>query len=194
MINENSTPANMPGEDEFLTSLRIDQSYVGGAAGVRKVLLTVPVRKPLKDEFFRVHPQHFLECYAVELKAERETYFVTPALAPLLAEFIEPVRLRYCVSRQGVAFLWPVKLPKDDRRAESWRTSAAEAATLAETKWVRIAADMHLGAYQPFVAVADLGEPKWPSESWTDVVKIGLRDRRIDSEDHAVIRQLLGQI
>ena len=59
---------------------------------------------------------------------------------------------------------------------------------------MRIAADMHLGAYQPFVAVADLGDPKWPSESWTDVVKIALRDRRIDSEDHAVIRQLLGQI
>ena len=51
MINENSTPTNTPGEDEFLTSLRIDQSYVGGAAGVRKVLLTVPVRKPVRTNF-----------------------------------------------------------------------------------------------------------------------------------------------
>ena len=194
MTNENSTPPNAPDEDPVLASLRIDQSYTASSVGVRKVLLTVPVRKPTKDEFFRVHPDHFLECYAVELKAERETYFLAPAVAPVLPEFVEPVRLRYCVSRQGVAFLWPVKLPKDDRRADSWRTSAAEAATLAETKWVRIAADMHLGAYQPFEAVADLGDPKWPNESWTEVVKIALRDRRIDSEDHAVIRQLLGQI
>jgi hypothetical protein len=59
---------------------------------------------------------------------------------------------------------------------------------------VRIAADMHLGAYQPFEAVADLGDPKWPSESWIEVVKIALRDRRIDSEDHAVVRQLHGRI
>jgi hypothetical protein len=180
-------------EDDFLASLRIDQSYVGAAVGVRKVLLTVPVRKPMRDEFFRVHPEHFIDVYAVELKAERETYFLAPAVAPVVAEFAEPVRLRFCVSRQGVAFLWPVKLPRDDRRTDTWRASAAEAASLAESRWVRIAADMHLGAYQPFEAVADLGDAKWPVESWPEVVRIALRDRRIDSEDHAVIRQLLGQ-
>jgi hypothetical protein len=195
MTSENSTPPPAPDDDDpFVSSLRIDQSYTGAAIGVRKVLLTVPVRRPNKHEFFRVHPIHFLDCYAVELKAERETYFLAPDLAQALSEFVEPVRVRYCVSRQGVPSLWPVKLPKDDRRADSWRTSAAEAAALAETKWVRIAADMHLGAYQPFVASADLGEPKWPAETWPEVVKIALRDRRIDSETHAVIRQLLGLV
>lgn len=192
--NSNSTLPNAPDEeDAFLSSLRIDQSYTGDAVGVRKVLLTVPVRKPHKEEFFRVHPEHFLGCYAVELKAERDTYFVLPGLAPVLADFVEPVRLRFCVSRQGVVFLWPVKMPKDDRRADSWRSSAAEAATLAETRWVRISADMHLGAYQPFVATGDFGEPKWPQEAWPEVAKIALKGRRIDSEEHPVIQQLLGR-
>jgi hypothetical protein len=187
------TSAAPSDEDAFLSSLRIDQSYAAATVGVRKVLLTVPVRRPSKDEFFRVHPEHFLDCFAVELKAERETYFVTSSVAPVIAEFAEPVRLRYCVSRQGVVFLWPVKLPREDRRADAWRTSAAEAAGLAERKWIRLAADMHLGAYQTFEAVADLGDAAWAKESWLDVVKIALRDRRIDSENHAVIRQLLGQ-
>lgn len=186
-----STEATTP-EDEFLASLRIDQSYTEAAVGVRRVLGTVPVRKPGRTDFFRVHPSHSLDCFCVELKEEREVYFIAPALAQLLAEFCEPVRIRLCVTRQKVAFLWPIKLPKEDRRVDEWRKSAAEAAHLAESKWIRLAADMHLGAYQTFEAVADLGDPVWPAESWTEVVKIALRDRRIDSEDHAVIRQLLG--
>ena len=133
-------------EDDFLTSLRIDQSYTEAAVGVRKVLGTVPVRKPGKTDFFRVHPSHSLDCFAIELKEEREVYFITPALAPLVVEFCEPVRLRLCVTRQGTAFLWPIKLPKEDRRVDEWRKSAAEAAHLAEAKWIRLAGDMHLGA------------------------------------------------
>jgi hypothetical protein len=50
-----------------------------------------------------------------------------------------------------------------------------------------------LGAYQAYEAIADLGDPKWPVEPWATVVKVALRDRMIDSEDHAVIRELLGQ-
>jgi hypothetical protein len=189
-----STPwdAEATVEDDFLASLRLDQSYTEAAVGVRKVLGTVRVQKPNKTDFFRVHPSHSLDCFAVELKEEREVYFITPALAQLVAEFCEPVRLRLYVIRQGTAFLWPIKLPKEDRRVDEWRKSAAEAAHLAESRWIRLAADMHLGAYQTFEAVADLGDPKWPAESWTEVVKIALRNRRIDSEDHAVIRQLLG--
>jgi len=193
-MKENTIPiAATSTDEEFLSSLRIDAGQAGTAVGVRKVLTTVPVRKPKRDEFFRVHPEHFLDCYAVELKTEGEVYFVTPAVAQVIAEFAEPVRLRLCVSRQGVAFLWPIKLPRDERRADAWRTSAAEAATLAESRWIRISADMSLGAYQTFEAAADLGEARWPDEPWVDVVKIALRDRRIDSEDHVVVRQLLGQ-
>lgn len=188
-----TTTPDTAAEDDFLVGLRIDQSYTDGAVGVRKPLMTVPVRKPAKTDFFRVHPEHSLDCFVVELKAEREHYFVFPAIAPIISEFIEPVRLRYCVTRQGVAFLWPVKLPKDDRRADAWRKSALDAAALAEKRWVRVVPDMNLGAYQPFEAVADLGDPRWPVESWTAVVKVALRDRVIDTEDHAVIRDLLGQ-
>ena len=180
-------------EDAFLASLRIDQSYNGSSVGVKRLLITVPIRKPGKTEFVRVHPDFWIDCFALELKIEREFYFVPSALAQILAEFVEPVRLRLCVTRQGTASLWPVKLPKDDRRPNSWHTSAAEGAALAEKKWTRLTADMQLGAYQPFVATADLGEPKWPEESWPEVMKVALRDRLIDSTDHAVVRELLGQ-
>jgi len=42
-------------EDAFLASIALRQDY-GETVGVEKVLITVPFRKPNKDEFFRVHP------------------------------------------------------------------------------------------------------------------------------------------
>jgi hypothetical protein len=117
-----STPHNPKiAEDDFLASIRLDQSYTETALGVRRVLSTVPVRKPGKTDFIRVHPDHFLDCFCVELKAEGEIYFVTPSAAQFIPEFCEPVRLRQCVTRQGVSFLWPLKLPRDDRRSRRGR-------------------------------------------------------------------------
>jgi hypothetical protein len=186
-----STPAQAT-EDALLGKLRIDQSYVGETMGVKKLLITVPVRKPNRAEFFRVHAAHFLECYMVELKTEREYYFVVPEVATSLPEFAEPVRLRLCVTRQGTAFLWPTKLPRDERRADAWRQSAAEAATMAESQWLRLSADMSLGAYQPYVARGEFGEPKWPEETWPQILAIALRGKLVESADHAVVRELLG--
>ena len=37
-------------------SLRLDQSFCDGTA-VKKLLTTVPVRKPNRQDFVRVHPQ-----------------------------------------------------------------------------------------------------------------------------------------
>ncbi len=193
VMSEKPIPSNSPQEDDLLASLRIDQSYTDATVGVRKLLMTVPVRKPMKTEFFRVHREFWIDCHMVELKVERELYFILPNVAPFIAEFVEPVRLRLCITRQGTIFLWPLKLPKDDRRGNSWHQSALEAAGLAEDNWTRVVADMGLGAYQAFIADRDLGDPKWPDESWAVIVKIALKKNVIDTEDHPIIRQLLGR-
>lgn len=190
---------NLPGEkdrhqaeDDFLSGLRIDTSFGDTPFGVRKPLLTVPIRKPGKAQFFRVHPDHHIDLFAVELKEERETYFARGReIADMLSEFIEPVRLRLVVTRQGDAMLWPVKLPREDKRRDEWRRSAGEIAGLAERKWIRLSSNMTLGCYEAFEALADLGDPRWPAESWTQILKVALRDCVIDGEDHPVVRQLL---
>jgi hypothetical protein len=179
-------------EDDFLSSMRISTDYLNSEVGVKRILLTVPVRKPGKAEFIRVHPELHIDLLAIELKEERETYFAVPALGAELSEFVAPVRLRLAVTRQKTAFLWPLKLPMNQGRVNPWHDSAIEAAALGETNWMRVSADMGLGAYQPAVARADLGEPQWPSEPWSEIVRIALKGKVIDSLDHAVVRQLLG--
>ena len=179
-------------EDDFLSSMRISTDFLNSEIGVKRILLTVPVRKPGKAEFVRVHPTLHIDLLALELREEREIYFAVTALGAELSEFVVPVRLRLCVTRQGTAFLWPLRLSMNQGRANPWHDSAIEAAALAETNWMRVSADMALGAYAPAIARADLGEPQWPSEPWPEVIKIALKGRVIDSLDHAVVRQLLG--
>ncbi len=194
MINADTSPTSTaPDTDDFFAAIRIDQSYASDAVSVAKPLLTVPVRKPAKGEFFRTSRTQYQDCLVLERKEERETYLVFNNLHGVLAEFVEPVRLRLCVNRQGTVLLWPQKLPRVDLRGDTWRRSAAEAATLAESKWVRVAADMNLGAYQPYVATADLGEPQWPKETLEAIVKVGFKGMIIDRIEHPVVQQLLGQ-
>ena len=180
-------------EDAFLTSIALRQDYAE-TVGVEKVLITVPFRKPNKDEFFRVHPshQHRLDVSLVEFKTERELFVVTEAIEPAFIELVTPARLFLCVNRQGTTFIWPAKLPTGDRRNDAWRVSALETAAIAETHWTRVHADMNLGAYQPFKARTDLGEPQWRSESFTAILKLALKDRVVATMDHPAVKQHLG--
>src|SRR5690349_10813826 len=96
-----------------LMSLRLDQSYAD-TVGVKKLLTTVPVRKPHRQEFVRVHPDsayRLTPAAIIEVREDRETYLVTPEMAPgLLGEFATAT-LFLTVNRQGQVQLWPVKLP-----------------------------------------------------------------------------------
>jgi hypothetical protein len=138
-------------------NLRIDQSYLSQPAA-RKLLTTVPVRKPHKQEFIRVHPaeSYRLNAALVELHDERETYLVLPRLISELREgeyFVATLYL--CVNRQKVLSVWPVKMPNPDGRQSAWHTSAADAAERAMKTWIRVVSNMGLGAYEAYEAFQD---------------------------------------
>jgi hypothetical protein len=145
--------ANAP--DPFAPeNLRLDQSFVE-SCGVRKLLTTVPVGKPNRQDFIRVHPSPDYRQMVglIDLKEEREVYLVPQTLAhELVGEFL-PYTLFTTINRQGVTKLWPVRVPDADGRAQEWHRSAAEAAQLGMSKWVRVTANMSLGAYE--VRVSD---------------------------------------
>src|SRR5262249_29659815 len=126
-------------------SLRLSQDFAA-SLGVKKALLTVPVRKPDKAWFVRVHPDedYRLPTAVIELKEEQETYLVAPALWPELAAeaTFSPRALFTAINRQGVVFLWPVRLPGPDGKIDDWNGSALEAAQLAQRKWVRVTANL----------------------------------------------------
>jgi hypothetical protein len=176
-------------------SLRIDQDFAA-MADVKPILATVPVRKPNRQDYFRVQPSEVYKLTSVilELKEERETYLVAPSLRPELFGELIPVTIFTMINRQGVVALWPCKLPDETGRSNSWYESALLAANKAQTSWVRVQADMSLGAYRIWEARGDLSEPEWPEEPLRDLLKIGFRERYIDNHNHPVLKRLRGEI
>src|SRR3546814_18106399 len=71
--------ANFSSGDLDLGSLRLTQNF-GEAAGIKKLLTTVPCRKPSNQAFIRVHPDKAWRMPAaiLQLKDDGECYLVTP--------------------------------------------------------------------------------------------------------------------
>jgi hypothetical protein len=183
-------------DDPFnLNKLRLSQDFSANL-GVKKALLMVPVRKPNRQEFIRVHPGEDwrLETMVLELKEKGETFLVDPELWEQLPEELTPKILYPAINRQGVLTLWPIRLAGEDGRLDNWNQSALEAAEIAKTYWTRIAANMGLGAYDVFQAMAELPDPEWPDRNFQDIVEIAFKDRFIRSFDHPVLRRLRGEI
>jgi hypothetical protein len=159
-------------------------------------LLTVPVRKPNRQEFIRVHPGEDwrLATMILELKEKGETFLVDQNLWEALPEELIPKILYMVINRQGVITLWPIRLPGEDGRLDEWNRSALEAAGIAEKQWTRIAANRFLGAYEAYRAAADFQEPEWPDVAFQEVLRIAFKERFIRSLDHPVLRQLRGEI
>jgi hypothetical protein len=168
-----------------------------GAIGVKREILTVPVRRPDKQWWFRVRSDEpgqewHVDTMILELREDREIYLVVPALREELAGEGRIARLYTCISRGGALLLRPVPLPGPDGRANPWHQSAHDIAGRAMERWVRMVPDQGAGMYQLLVAADRIAEPEWPDLTFPGVLKLAFRERLIDSADHPVVRRLRG--
>jgi hypothetical protein len=98
------------------------------------------------------------------------------------------------MNRQGVIALWPIRLPGEDGRHNPWHRSALEAAEMAKTRWIRVMANMSLGAYEIYEAFAPLSDPEWPDVSFQELLSVAFKDNYIEGLDHPVIKRLRGEV
>ena len=192
--NEFQTEKSKGLEGLDLESLRVSQDFVKDT-GVKKLLTTVPVRKPNKQDFVRVHPDssYVLDTMLLNLKEERETYLVAPSFREEIPQELTHTRLALATNRQKVLFLWQLRLPGSSGKTDAWSMSALEAYEEAKKNWVRVSANMSLGAYDIYEALGNLSDPEWPDESMDEIVRIAFRNSFIDSYDHPVLRRLRGE-
>lgn len=175
-----------------LEALRLDTT--AAVAGAVEVLTHVPVRKPTRTEFIRVHPEpeYSLDTTVFTDKEENETYLVAPGMRAELVGETRPVLLRTCLNRQGVLFIWPVPLPTEDGRRFVWHDTAREAMRHATEHWVRVASDMAMGCYRIYEAEGQLTEPVWPEKSFQELLELAFAQRVIGDSDHPLVRRLRG--
>jgi hypothetical protein len=196
LVDIASASASASATDVFadLANLRLSQDFAA-TCGVKKLLTTVPVRKPSSQDFVRVHadPAYRDNFPAIELKDEgRELYLISSDLQQELSVECVPVTLFTAINRQGVVFLWPARLPRPEEKMNRWWGSAIEAAELAMTRWIRVKPNMSLGAYEIFEAIGTLQEPTFTELPLNEIVRIAFRGNVIDNPDHPVVKRLRG--
>ncbi len=185
-------PSNAGGGFDF-SSLKLPQNF-SEQIGVKKLLTTVNVKKPHKQEFIRVHASADYQRHLALIDHEEDDcmYAVAPALYDELADLLVPATLFTAVTRQGTAFLWPVRLPGSDGKSHGSWDSQRAAAERATSEWLRIQWNKEAGAYDMFVAPGLTDEPTWPDMSFDELLKLAFKGRLIDSADHLVVKKLRG--
>jgi hypothetical protein len=187
-----------PPDPFSVEALRLGQNFVE-KSGVRKLLTTVPVRKPSKQEWIRVHPdESYRDIFAViKLEEDGDFYIIAPAIARELMNETLAVTIYTVINKQGVVFLWPVRVPNPDARVNAWHTSAIEAAEMAMKRSIRVKANTALKAYEIALQDDPIPEidPVWPDLSFAELLSIGFRKvgRLVDSLDHPVVKKLQGR-
>lgn len=180
-----------------LTAIRLEPAQNADMV-IQQKTVSVPVRKPTKEEWVRVRPgiDYNIRVGIIELRVEMEMYLVAPNIVPSLAtETTFTQRLLFStITRQGTFFLWPVRLPDFEGRHDSWNKSALDAAKCAQEKWCRVTPNMALGAYDVKTITARVADPTWPEESFQELVSIAFRDKVITTTDHPVLQRLRGDI
>lgn len=195
VVNDKENPLFGDTEDDFLNlkRLRLTQNFTDEIS-VKKVITIIPARKPNRHEYIRVRSgeEWRLQTCVLTLKNDPEAYLVDPGMWSALSLEIVPTMLFTSINREGVLFVWPAKLPREDGRRDNWGRSAFKAATMAESKWVRIASNMNLGAYEVYEAQGDLPDPEWPELSFAEIIRIAFKENFIKDPEHPVIRRLRG--
>jgi hypothetical protein len=175
-------------------ALRLNHGF-GATLFVRPVLTRVPVRKPTRQEWFRVHPDpdYRMDMGLITLDEDGSTYAVVQHLQAELADLMHPMTLYTTVTRAGTPLLWPVRLPSEDGRNHDAWTSAHHAAAWATKMWSRIQWSASDSAYRLSEATGITDDPQWPEASFAELLRIAFQGKIIDRPDHLVIRKLRGE-
>lgn len=193
-VSATDTSANPFDPSQFRTASVLSP----GGDGIRREITHIKAGKPPKTAFFRSHPHsdYVMDCFMLEDDAGgmRETYLAMPEVAESLIEEVKAKRIKLCVTRQGVPFLWEIARPLDDGffRRNLWHETALKAAELSETKWTRVVANMQEGAYTIHTSES-VDEPQWPDLEMTELLRLAYGEERvIRDRRHPLVRRLLG--
>jgi hypothetical protein len=194
-------PPTTPSPEGFfndMEALKLSLQDAGLTDVTEEVLMRVPVRKPMKHEYFRVR-QGADNCFSTLLYEDRETreyYFVAPSMISKLRGIadVTVATLVQFMTKQKVLGIFPLKIGTDSNVRTGWQDTALAAAELAKTSWIRMQADMALAGYRVLKAKGDLGEPEWPATPFNELLDVAFKDRVIDTEDHPIFNKLLGRL
>ena len=178
-------------EAEF-AKLRRDLPGVKGASVAGIVTVTV-TRNPVKNEFFRTHPDFHPEVLLVQHEEgmEKEFYAVdTDMEVPLKGIGIDCIkhRLYMIVTPRGGVRIIPISCETDNEWVRTKEIGLLEG----EKRWVRIYSDKENTSYKVYPAPdGRYADPIWPELKPSKIFRLAFRDkgRLIDSPEHPLFKK-----
>ena len=143
-------------------ALALSQDFAASVGAVQ-TLTKVPVKRPHKQDWWRVHPSEDYRSHfgLIDFKEDECVYAVMPELHPELGDIIEPFTLFTAINRQKVLSLMPVRLAGlDGKEHDAWKSLRAAAAK-ATKSWVQVQWSKPLGAYEMRVSTYYTDDPDW---------------------------------
>jgi hypothetical protein len=160
-----------------------------GLEETRDEIVGLPVGKPNKTQFFRIHPSLFSDVYL--LKVQGATGEVLYAVVPGMVQHLDNVG-RYTlflgVHRDRTSFLWPISATSPD----GYSRTARQIAISAQDVWCRLVSERATSQYIKRVAPQCKDEPVWPKDkTFVDLLVLAFgEDRIIDSLDHPIVKEM----
>ena len=160
------------------------------------------VGKPKKD-FFQVFPEPekgYTRLMMVEggIGGTPKEYFVVlPDVLTEIGEMIDGSGIKAhtlvpVIDRVGNVRVWPLGDPTCEM-GERWHRSSLKVIAEARTKWVRSRANMSESRYDLLAAIDQSLKPKWPDETYPEMLKKALDGCFIKATDHPVIQAIIGR-
>jgi hypothetical protein len=176
-----------------LADLATDQDFLLG--GTDLLLNDLPVRKPHRNWFFRVHPDTKLTAIVFVLEDDRDSaeYVVGGEALSMLREYVKRKQLFVCQNDAGNLFVWLIGQPIDMKN--DWNSSALSIAEVARGKWIQCKSNRQLGRYQAHEPMSTtIPDPDWPEKigDIDEVVDLTFGDRVIADLEHPVAKRVLG--
>ena len=179
-------------------ALASDMSYVDDSTEIEEIS-SIPVRKPGKEKFFRVHPcdEYSITLQLLEITDDRNLnghYVVLPTEDKNLDQFfrenkdmIKKKTIVLCEDTAGKHFVWVVAPPSSDYL---WHKSARKASDEARRKWTRIQPDSN--CYK-VTTIDNPNKPNWPKEQFDQILDTSFEGKIIESMEHRVVKYLKGE-
>ena len=181
-------------DESSLNTLRVSQDFAK-LSGVKTHRSSVEIRKPNKQEFVRVRAGDEWQLHVAVINDEKEQklWLITNDIASKMQEDVSFMLLRLAINRDGVSFLWPLKISRNGR-FNSWNQSAMVAANKAVDYWVRLQSNLRTKQYEIKIATATDREPAWPEMTFEELIDSIPKDQVIDNFNHPFLKQLRGEL
>jgi hypothetical protein len=178
-----------------LEQFRIDQDFASHL-NTRKSAVSIPVRPPNRQLWIYIHPdKDWRGAFAVlEDKINQRTYIVVPEIVPEVTADLVPKLLVTYATRQGTTGLWPIRLPDEAGRLDTYNESALSIVEQYSGQWIRVLANQVNRCYDVLlIASTELPAPKWPDGGFKQLFNLAFQNRVINNINHPVLKALRGE-